>query len=804
MSESQGSPVGQGEAQASEPELSRDLGFFAVFTTATGTMIGAGIFVLPGVAAEGAGPGAALSFLLAGLIAGIAAVCVCELATAMPKAGGPYYFVSRAMGPVVGSMVGLGAWLALILKGSFALVGLGQYVIYFSPVPILLTAVIGGALLVIVNLVGARISGLLQTVVVFALLGILVVFVGKGFLAIERETMRPLLPFGWGGVFGTTGVVFISYLGIVKAASVAEEVHNPSRNLPLGILSSVVVVTALYVGTMLVVTGVLPIPEIAAAAAPLSDAGAIFLGAAGGAIVAVSGLLATLSTGNAAVLSSSRYPFAMARDGLMTSWVSRTHKRFRTPVRAIVTTGVVMLLLVVLLDLEGLAKLGGVFGILVFALVNVSVVVLRWTSPEWYKPTFRTPLVPILPLAGAVGALSLIPQLGLMSHVAAVGFVIVGAGWYFWHRRLARSSGRVIEPEYGFVDKMKEVQQNWALVEKRRSREEAGRPAGDRAEETAPAEPSAPAVVAELERERPNKQLLALAAAVAKRYDASVETLMVTEVPLQSPLTGPVPGPSPDWLGKLGKNMARHPVAFRFHHVVARERDRAILSFAEPHVKAILLDWHREFHGIKLRGSFVDRVLRRSPVRVAVLKYRGHKKYERILVATAGSPYAPAEVEIGDAVAAYTGAQLTFLMVLPPDASAHREEQALQYLERLNDLTDHDAELQVVKGDRVADQILKAGADCDLIILGATRAMTFQKLLGRHLVGPIADEIAERSEGSVLVTKDPARTSRATHRLQRWILRSKRWFGSRTDPSGPGEPEYLPEESGVEAFPRSG
>lgn len=795
---------GQNGAEA-EPELSRDLGFFAVFTTATGTMIGAGIFVLPGVAAEGAGPGAALSFLLAGAIAGVAAICVCELATAMPKAGGTYYFVSRSMGPVVGSMVGLGGWLSLILKGSFALVGLGQYVIYFSPVPILVTAVAAGVLLVLVNLLGARISGLLQNVVVFALLGILLVFVAKGLLAVDLETMRPLLPFGWDGVFRTTGVVFISYLGIVKAASLAEEVHDPSRNLPLGILASVAVVTVLYVGTMLVVTGVLPIPEIAAAATPLSDAGALFLGAAGGAIVAIAGLLATLSTGNAAVLSSARYPFAMARDGLMTRWISKTHRRFRTPARAIVVTGVIMLVLVVLLDVEGLAKLGAVFGILVFALVNISVVVLRWTSPEWYRPTFRTPLVPILPIAGALAALSLIPQLGLLSHVSAVAFVVVGVGWYLWHRRVAEKGGRVIEPEYGFADRMQEIQQHWALAEKQRSREEAERAAeGVPAEgEVAPAgHARAPAVVAVLEEERPNKHLLALAAATAKRYDASVEALLVTEVPMQSPLTGPVPSPSRWWMDKLRKTLDLHPVPAGFHHLMARDRARGILSFAVPGVKLILLDWHEEFRKIKLRGSYVDRVLRRSPVRLGVLKYRGHKKYERILVATAGGPYAPAEVEIADALATYMDSRLTFLMVLPPDASDHRETQAREYLERLDELTDRDAELQVARGERVSDEILAAGADYDLIVLGATRQPTLRHIFGRHLVGPIADEIAERADGSVLVTRDPGAASRLSSRLQRWGLRIRKWLpGSRPD-GGLRGPERLPEAPQVELFPR--
>ncbi|TVP76080.1 MAG: amino acid permease [Gemmatimonadales bacterium] len=303
-------------------ELNRELGFFAVFATATGTMIGAGIFILPGIAAAGAGPGAALSFLLAGLVTSIAAMSVSELATAMPKAGGDYYFVSRATGPLVGTMVGAGAWLALVLKGSFALVGLGQYVLHFSPVPVLLTAAAGGILLTLVNLVGAKASGTLQNFIVVALLAIMVAFAVFGLAAVEREIMSPYLPFGWSGVFATTGVVFISYLGVMKAAAISEEVKDPQRNLPLGILTSVAVVTLLYVLTMVIVTGVLPQDEVVAAPAPLADAAGLFLGAMGGLVIAIAGILATLSTGNAALLSSSRYPFAMARDRLISGWIS--------------------------------------------------------------------------------------------------------------------------------------------------------------------------------------------------------------------------------------------------------------------------------------------------------------------------------------------------------------------------------------------------------------------------------------------------------------------------------------------------
>jgi len=625
-------------------------------------------------------------------------------------------------------------------------------------VPVLATAVVGGILLLLVNLIGAKASGVFQNVVVVALLAILGAFIARGLTAMDMTTMRPMFPEGWSGVFATTGVVFISYLGIVKAAAVAEEVKNPGRNLPLGILSSVALVTVLYVGTMLIVTGVLPIPDIIASSAPLADAGQVLLGALGGALVGAAGILATLSTGNAAILSSSRYPFAMARDGLMTKWISRIHPKFQTPSRSIFITGGAMVALVLMLDVEGLAKLGGVFGMVVFSLVNLAVVQLRWTRPDWYRPSFRVPLFPVLPLAGAVMALAPIPQLDLFSQLAAVGFVMIGVAWYLWCRRVGVRNGTLIQPGFGLTDKVREMWEVRALAEKRRLLT---------AEPTREDEPAT--VLVELEAGRPNRHLLAIAAALARRHDNPVDAVIVTEVPYQSPLSEAVDPVPKEWLAKTRRRMEEYGVHLRIHRVMARDRGRAVMSFIHPRTRALLLGWHGEFHTLRIRGSHVDAILRSAPARVGVLKYRGHRKYERILVATAGSPYAPAEVELADAIADMMGARLTLLMVIPNEASNGREEQALQYLKGLDRLTRADTEFRVQRGENVVEAILAAGEDQDLIVLGATREPRLRHMVTGHLVGPIADEIAERAEGSVLVTRDPAAARKAGSRMRRWI-----------------------------------
>ncbi len=792
-----GLPGSGKEAGESGRALSRDLGFFSVFTTATGTMIGAGIFILPGVAAAGAGPGAALSFLFAGLITGLAALSVSELATAMPKAGGDYYFVSRATGPLVGAMVGLGAWMALVLKGAFALVGLGQYVLHFSPVPILVSAAVAGVALTAVNIFGAKASGALQNLIVVALLAIMVVFAVTGFRAMERATMVPLLPFGWEGVFATTGVVFISYLGVMKAAAISEEVRDPGRNLPAGILASVLVVTLLYVVTMVIVTGVLPLELVVTAPAPLADAAGLFLGALGGLAVAIAGLLATLSTGNAALLSSSRYPFAMARDGLLSSWISQVHGTLRTPVRSILLTGVVMTGLALLLDVEELAKLGGAFGLVVFALVHVSVLILRRVSPPWYRPVFRVPLYPLFPALGALSSLALLPGMGRFSHGATATLLLLAAAWFFHRRRVVRAAGHRLQPEYGLLDRVREIHQVQALEEKRSAFEADIEPAG-------PALPGTPdevrpGVVVELEAGRPFRQLLTLGAALANRYRAPLDGVVITEVPMQRALDSGDDSIQPEWRARLDSLADGLGIDLRFRQLLARDRAQALMGLSRAGARIVLMDWRSDFRASRLIGSYVDRVMRRSAARVGVLKYRGHKAYDRILVATAGSPYATAEVEVADAIASFSGGKMTFMMVLPPSASEARERQARSYLETLAGLTESPAELLVVRGEDVAAEIVRVGEDHDLILLGASREMSLRTMFGRHVVGRIADEVAERARSSVLLTRDPRMGRRLSGRLAWGYARLRGWVPYRADPQGR---EDADDETRLAPFPR--
>ena len=222
--------------------LKKTLGLADVYAISTGAMFSSGFFLLPGIAAIQSGPSVALAYLLAGVLIMPAMFSVAELATAMPRAGGAYYFLDRSMGPLMGTIGGLGTWLALVLKTAFALLGMGAYLMLFVDVPIKPIAVGLTALFALLNIVGAKETSGLQRVLVASLVMILGAWVvqGLGYMfgqdagaMLEARLSGQFLENGVDGLFATVGIVFVSYAGLTKVASVAEEVRDPDRNLSL-------------------------------------------------------------------------------------------------------------------------------------------------------------------------------------------------------------------------------------------------------------------------------------------------------------------------------------------------------------------------------------------------------------------------------------------------------------------------------------------------------------------------------------------------------------------------------------------
>jgi len=415
--------------------LKKELGLLDVFCIASGAMISSGLFILPGVAFSKTGPSLFLSYLLAAFLALPAMFSKAELTTAMPRAGGDYFFITRSMGYAVGSIAGAASWFSLSLKSAFALVGMSAYVALITNIPITSAAVLFCLFFVLLNIIGVREATLFQRFLVLGILIISLFYISRGFASIHINKFVPFMPNGAGPIFATTGFVFVSYGGLTKIASVAEEVRNPGKNIPLGMILSLIVAGVLYTLAVFVTTGVLEPGKFQSSLTPISDAAELIAGNTGGIIMALAAIFAFVSTANAGVMSASRYPMAMSRDGVLPKFFKKVNMRFGTPHYAVLFTGGFMILAITCLRLEMLVKVASTFLIMLFIFANLAVVVMRESRIQNYQPKFRSPFYPWMQVVGVISGIFLIFEMGTASYSIIGIFILVGLLWYLIYVR---------------------------------------------------------------------------------------------------------------------------------------------------------------------------------------------------------------------------------------------------------------------------------------------------------------------------------------------------------------------------------
>ncbi len=426
-------------------DLERSLGLYSTMMISMGAMIGSGIFVLPALGYKKAGPAVVVAYLLAAIIVLPAALSKAEMATAMPESGGTYLYIDRAMGPLFGTIAGIGAWFSLIFKSSFALVGLGAYLLLLVPISqgqIVIVALALGTLVVVLNISGTKLSGQVQAIIVsLVIVGITAFTINAGLFA-ETSRFTPLRTNGNTGIVTAAAFVFVSYAGVTKIASVAEEVKEPGKNLPRAMLGSLGIMAVIYVGVVGAVVGLADPsvlktggPDGTASLTPMADGAAMLFGGAGVVVISVIAIVALTSMANAGVLSSSRFPLAMSRDQLLPPILRRIDRRFKTPRNAVLLTGAVLLLLIAFVPVIELAKLASAFQILVFSFENLALIAFRLGNPTSYEPAFTAPGYPYVQVFGFLGCMALLTQMGLVPLLGASGIIIGGAIIYLLYGR---------------------------------------------------------------------------------------------------------------------------------------------------------------------------------------------------------------------------------------------------------------------------------------------------------------------------------------------------------------------------------
>jgi len=442
-----------------DAELERTLGLAGGLAIGIGTMIGAGIFVFPGLAGAEVGTAATASFAIGGVIALLVALPTSELATAMPKSGGGYYFISRGLGTLAGTVIGLSLWLGLVFATSFYLVGLGYYAldglaqvgitVGASPgVIVSVIAVVAGIGFTVLNVTGTENAAKLQNGIVALLLSMLVVFLAFGMLDSlgivdagtppgEAANVWEVVP-----VMSVAALVFTSYLGFAQVATVAGEMKKPGRNLPLAMVGSVLIVTTMYVLTIFVATSVFTQNALEQAGeTAMVEIGRALLGSPGALVIILGGLLATMSSANASILSTSRAIYGVSKDALLPRRASRINLKYGTPHVALGMAGGPVIVLAATRQVQLLAEVASFLHLIMYGLICVALVAIRRDEPDWYDPDFRVPGGNVIPVLGAVASFGLI---AFMSPVSiGVGIVVSAAtaGWYFYYARDVKLKG---------------------------------------------------------------------------------------------------------------------------------------------------------------------------------------------------------------------------------------------------------------------------------------------------------------------------------------------------------------------------
>jgi APA family basic amino acid/polyamine antiporter len=389
-----------------------------------GGTIGGGIFVLVGAAAGRAGPGALLAFVLAFGVSLLIALPYAELACRYPLAGGGYAFARELLGLHWGFLMGWGYWGAYIFISGYVTIGFGGYLHALTGLPAVPGALALIGLCTVINLIGVRLSGLVQSLVIGLAMVALLGFGLLGLPHVHVEQFTPFLPHGPGGVVVATLLAFLAFGGFDMVAAAGEEVASPERNLPRAILLTLLLVLGLYLLVTFVALGVLPWNELGASSAPLAAAATQFLGSTGRRFTAAAAMLTTAATGNAVLVVTSRVAFAMARDGLLPALVARVHPTTGAPWGAVLLNGILLALVALTGSVLVVAAVGGFLYVLHFLFPLMALVLLRRRGGP--APAFRSPAPRVLLPLALGGSLVLLVTSGWTGVIGGLVWLCVG------------------------------------------------------------------------------------------------------------------------------------------------------------------------------------------------------------------------------------------------------------------------------------------------------------------------------------------------------------------------------------------
>jgi len=412
-------------------QLQRKLGLIGVISIASGSML-SGLFILPGLGYAISGPGLLVSFILAGFLAVTGMLSQAELASAMPKAGGAYFFVSRSMGPSVGTVYGLITWLALCLKSAVELVAVAIFASFFFNINQNLIAICICISFLGINLVGVREAGRVQAVLVLLILASLSIYVIGGIRSVWVENFVPFANNGMHGIVAGAGFIFVSFGGLLKIASIAEDVQNPGKILPKGMILSLILMIVVYVAVLFITIGAVSHADLTLSKTPISLGALAFMGSPGQSLFHLVAIASIITAANAGIMSASRYPLALSRDGLLPEIFATTNNRFNTPHLSILVTGL-LIIVALFFRLNLIVKAASSVLILTYAFSCISIIIMRESRLQNYQPHFSCPFYPWVQIIGILGFGFLLFQISVMGVSITLCIMAIGGliHWYY-------------------------------------------------------------------------------------------------------------------------------------------------------------------------------------------------------------------------------------------------------------------------------------------------------------------------------------------------------------------------------------
>jgi len=725
-------------------KLERSLSLVSVIAISIGGMLGSGIFVLPGLAAAKTGSSIWLAYLLAAVCILPAALSKSELATAMPKSGGTYVYIERAFGPMFGTIAGIGLWLSLLLKSSFALVGFGAYLSILVNIAPGLTKYVAVGFLVLIlflNILGVKKVGKVQIVIVTISLISLSLILIFGIPKVETALLDPFLLKGELGLVSTVAFVYISYAGVTKVAAIAGEIKNPNRNLPRAMILSLFIMTVIYVFVAFVLVGNLPLDALQTDIKPIFTIANKLGGTYVGVIAAVVGVITLISMANSGVLASSRFPFAMARDKLLPNFMSKIHSKYLTPVVTIIMTCVVMALVIIFLDVVKIAKLASAFMVMMFIFVNACVIILRETSAQWYNPPYRSPLYPFVQLFGIISGIVLLVFLGLMPFIAILIIFVLGALIYYFFGKNATRTG--VLRQYGHRPAL-------YLFYKRKNRKEVALRNKDNTKSgnlDGKLASKAGVVVPLLGNENSPEMLVEMGAAINRTE--KLQTVNITEVPNQTFLDALLEeNPKVTSLERRITRLAKEKnIDLDFEAAVTHDVSKTIHDLSDQtSCDWLVMGWNGRAHSGILVSNPIGWLLTHIDSDFALFKDNGVRSFSKIVLALRPGRKDMKFLAVADRICQFHEASLTLLHIVPTAMTEEAVEDirstSLQLLQ--NGLSS--SEVVILKSDDSIEAISRTSASYDLLILGTPQKDNWISVL----FGTGKDKFTEKSACSVL------------------------------------------------------